>query len=59
MWETDKCLDTNSAAVDSNILGEGDCDTDDDCTGTLVCGTDNCIDTNPAALIANDCCMSP
>ena len=45
--------------IDSNDLGKGDCDTDDDCAGTLVCGTDNCIDTNPDALLANDCCMSP
>ena len=59
MCKTHNCIDLNPSSVDSNILGEGDCDTDTDCAGTLVCGNDNCIDTNPDALIANDCCMSP
>ena len=37
--------------------GEGDCDTDDHCSGSLKCGTDNCIgDTFDAT---DDCCYDP
>lgn len=34
--------------------GEGDCDEDSQCAGTLVCGTDNC-ESGPRDL---DCCTS-
>ena len=34
--------------------GEGDCDSDDQCKGDLVCGEDNCsLDSK------KDCCMQP
>jgi len=39
--------------------GEGDCDSDDQCEGSLVCGTDNCADMNQDADWAysnKDCC---
>ena len=39
-------------------LGGGDCDTDGDCEGPLVCGVDNCQDFNPAAGEDYDCCTS-
>jgi len=34
-------------------LGQGDCDSDDDCYGDLVCGIDNCGGSESDA----DCCM--
>ena len=34
--------------------GEGDCDNNSDCAGSLVCGTDNC-ESGPRGL---DCCTS-
>ena len=40
-------------------LGGGDCDKDDDCEGSLVCGIDNCQDFNPAAGSNYDCCIEP
>ena len=40
-------------------LGGGDCDKDDDCEGSLVCGLDNCQDFTPAATSASDCCIKP
>lgn len=37
-------------------LGEGDCDTDDECADGFVCGTNNCVGfPNPKA----DCCQLP
>ena len=36
---------------------EGDCDTDSDCLGELVCGTNNCPSGFPAS--EYDCCESP
>jgi len=38
--------------------GEGDCDTDDDCSGDLVCGNNNCPQGFPARFgkSAPDCC---
>merc|ERR1719383_1291500 len=38
-------------------LGQGDCDSDKDCSGSLVCGTDNCQDFTAQALNSTDCCM--
>jgi len=35
------------------IEGDGDCDHDDQCSGSLVCGTDNCIWGR-----YDDCCMT-
>ena len=35
--------------------GEGDCDSDNDCAGNLVCGTDNCA----AGDHDLDCCTTP
>ena len=35
-------------------VGEGDCDRDSDCEGSLVCGTDNCPWGDE-----DDCCMIP
>ena len=37
-------------------LGEGDCDSNDECIGHLKCGTDNCGDTYASDA---DCCMDP
>ena len=35
----------------------GDCDVDDDCYGSMVCGTDNCDwDEEDSGL---DCCVYP
>ena len=34
--------------------GEGDCDSDDHCRGSLVCGEDNCFEGSK-----KDCCMRP
>ena len=38
--------------------GEGDCDSDDECSGNLVCGTDNCKTMHPylATDPNKDCC---
>jgi len=36
--------------------GQGDCDGDDECSGSLVCGTDNCRTYNRGALKTSDCC---
>ena len=49
-------------------IGEGDCDTDDDCAGDLICGSDrdnsnNCklSFANPASFWSDktDCCTEP
>jgi len=37
-------------------LGQGDCDSDDECLGTLVCGTNNCKDFHETAANHTDCC---
>ena len=36
--------------------GEGDCDSDDECSGDLVCGKDNCKDFGDSADSTKDCC---
>ena len=40
-------------------LGEGDCDSDDQCKGDLVCGTDNCSAFISGADQEADCCVKP
>jgi len=40
-------------------LGEGDCDTDDECAGDLVCGTNNCITQGTDFTGHADCCELP
>jgi len=37
--------------------GEGDCDTDSQCSGSLECGTDNCVGINFDP--TDDCCYDP
>ena len=42
--------------------GEGDCDEDEDCAGSLKCGSNNCFtDDGPGALFSSaaDCCYDP
>ena len=44
------CSDTKPCGID-----EGDCDSNADCAGDLICGTDNC----PSGSDKNmDCCIS-
>lgn len=38
-------------------MGEGDCDSDSDCEGSLVCGRDNCKNFWPRANKWADCCI--
>ena len=38
-------------------LGQGDCDKNSECSGSLVCGTNNCRDFHANALAYADCCM--
>jgi len=40
-------------------LGGGDCDSDTDCSGNLVCGYNNCRDFHANAGETYDCCMNP
>ncbi len=40
-------------------LGEGDCDRDSECAGTLVCGYDNLINYLPTAKNGMDACTAP
>ena len=44
------CTTTNQCGI-----GEGDCDNDSQCSGSLKCGTDNC-DTAVGFPSAYDCC---
>merc|ERR1712130_438598 len=37
-------------------LGQGDCDSDNDCAGLLVCGIDNCAQFYHLAVPSYDCC---
>lgn len=43
------CIGGDSCCTSSNPCGkgEGDCDYDNDCIGSLACGTDNCQLMNP------------
>jgi hypothetical protein len=38
--------------------GDGDCDSDNDCAGNLVCGTDNCEQSSGQYDSTDDCCMA-
>ena len=38
-------------------IGEGDCDSDSECTGNLVCGTDNCLSIFGHSPSDFDCCI--
>ena len=40
-------------------LGEGDCDSDDECSGELVCGVNNCIQKHTDFTAQADCCELP
>eukprot|EP00092_Neocalanus_flemingeri_P005011 GFUD01005388.1.p1 GENE.GFUD01005388.1~~GFUD01005388.1.p1 ORF type:complete len:490 (-),score=75.79 GFUD01005388.1:64-1533(-) len=44
----------------SNVcsLGQGDCDSDSQCSGSLVCGNNNCRDFHPNAQSNADCCIA-
>lgn len=37
-------------------LGQGDCDSDNDCAAGMTCGQDNCRSFHPTASPAADCC---
>merc|ERR1711962_1809172 len=39
-------------------FGQGDCDKDTECSGSLVCGKDNCRDFNSKAEPSYDCCTN-
>ena len=39
-------------------LWAGDCDSDSDCVGDLVCGTDNCHQMYPGVPSTSDCCVA-
>ena len=59
------CLGGDSCCNSANPCkeGEGDCDNDSQCAGTLVCGTDNCR-RGPLGHIGrfdenDDCCVPP
>ena len=41
---------------DTCEIGEGDCDSDSECTGNLVCGTDNCQSIFGHSPSDFDCC---
>ena len=38
-------------------IGQGDCDSDAECSNSLKCGKDNCRDFNPSAIQVADCCV--
>ena len=40
-------------------LGDGDCDEDNQCLGSLVCGSSNCDSSRVAYGGADDCCENP
>ena len=51
-------MDNHSCCTSSYpcVTGEGDCDSDSDCAGDLVCGTDNCRNFDSAYTAEADCC---
>merc|ERR1712126_338253 len=65
MGDTDDCCRTpcnggDSCCSSSNICreGEGDCDSNNDCLGDLVCGRENC-GGGPTFEALDDCCRTP
>ena len=48
-WDYSCCTSANPCAI-----GQGDCDTDDQCYGDLKCGSNNCIGFGDSGA---DCCM--
>jgi len=49
----------NCCTVESPChLGQGDCDSDDECQSGLTCGKNNCYRFNPDAHEKSDCCFS-
>ena len=48
-WDYTCCTSANPCSI-----GEGDCDSDDQCYGDLKCGLDNCIGFGDSGA---DCCM--
>ena len=38
-------------------LGQGDCDSDSECSGSLICGLNNCRDFHANASFVADCCI--
>ena len=38
-------------------MGEGDCNSNDDCKGSLVCGSNNCAGSTFVS--TDDCCTEP
>ena len=58
-WNGMECNPTNNdyqccTTTNPCVFGEGDCDSDDECDGNLVCGTDNCGAGNSNM----DCCTT-
>ena len=49
-WDYSCCTSANPCG-----LNQGDCDSDDECSGDLKCGTDNCL--NFGAGNNADCCI--
>ena len=41
------------------LVGQGDCDRDDQCAESLVCGSNNCRRWSPDAIGNFDCCEDP
>ena len=62
-WSGTSDADTWSCCTDSEPCEEleGDCDSDVQCNGTLICGENNCISVNPNLDFdpAADCCIQP
>ena len=50
----------NDCCTTSNLcgIGDGDCDSDDQCQGDLICGSNNC-DTSLGFGSEWDCCYDP
>ena len=40
-------------------VGEGDCDSDEECSGALICGNNNCFTDGSEISAAADCCYDP
>ena len=52
-YDSNCCTSSNPCGIN-----QGDCDSDSECNGDLICGNDNCIDLWPSFGNANaDCCI--